>query len=57
MRMSKTECKYCRELNSERAAVRIDTVRITGGYYKWECEIVHCPHCGKLLKKYEEVNT
>ena len=55
MRMSKTECKYCRELNSERAAVRIDTVRITGGYYKWECEIVHCPHCGKLLK-YEEVN-
>lgn len=47
------ECTYCEELNEEKWSMEITELKIQGGYYNWHCKIRYCPHCGKLLKKYD----
>lgn len=46
------KCVYCEELNEEKWSIEITELKIQSSYYNWNCEIRHCPYCGKLLKKY-----
>jgi sarcosine oxidase delta subunit len=50
------DCPYCEELNEEKYPVAITDIKIQGSYYRWNCEIIYCPRCGKRLKKYNVNN-
>jgi hypothetical protein len=43
-------------LNSEPSNIMVSEVHIGGaGYYNIGIPIIHCPHCGAMLKKYTEL--
>lgn len=48
-------CNCCERLNTEEERIRITEIYIsTAGYYNFYANIIFCPECGKILKKYED---
>jgi len=47
------ECPWCRDLNEEKERIYVSEIKINGWAYNFGIPIIHCPVCGKILRRYD----
>ena len=47
------ECEHCKDFNQEKENIKVTDINVGGTFYNYDCPIIYCPNCGKLLNKYK----